>query len=300
MKSPDTPHTLFRPDRRRMMVQIGGLVAGLITAPALGGAGQGKRIVSIGGALTEIVYALGGQATLAGVDSTSLFPESATRLPNVGYARSLSAEGILALAPTHIIVTEDAGPPAVMRQLAQAGIPLSVHPGNHRFEGLLERVSSVGSVIDRQPQAAELVASLGARWQVAQQQIVAFSQRPKVLFVLSHTQTQIMVSGSASSADAMLTYAGASNAVKGFSGFKPLTPEAVIAAAPDVVLFTRQGLEAIGGIEGALRLPGIAQTPAGRARRIISHEAMFLLGFGPRLPDALIALHASIRGALQT
>jgi hypothetical protein len=88
-----------------------------------------------------------------------------------------------------------------------------------------------------------------------------------VLFVLAHTPAQVMVAGSDTSAQAMLDYVGARNAIAGFAGYKPLTPEAVIAARPDLLLFTDQGLQAAGGIEGALRLPGLAQTPAGRQRR---------------------------------
>ncbi|MNT65108.1 Hemin-binding periplasmic protein HmuT precursor [compost metagenome] len=110
-----------------------------------------------------------------------------------------------------------------------------------------------------------------------------------------------MVGGRETGADAMLAYAGAVNVMGGqggFAGYKPLTPEAVIAARPDIVLVTDQGLKASGGVDGILKLPGLAQTPAGRKHRIVSLEAMLLLGFGPRMPQALAELDAAFAKAM--
>ena len=260
-----------------------------------------KRIISIGGALTEIIYALGAQGDLVAADTTSTYPEAATRLPSVGYARSLAAEGILALAPTHIVATEDAGPPTVLEQLKKSGIPLSILPGQHRFEGVIERVHALGKILGKEAQASALAAQIQADWQRVRAPIAARKTAPpKLLFVLSHSPSQIVVSGSGSAAEAMMHYAGGQNAVQGFKGFKPLNPEALIAAAPDVIVFTDQGLQAIGGVAGALRLPGVAQTMAGQKRRIVSLEANFFLGFGPRVAQALEAYDAAIRKALQS
>jgi iron complex transport system substrate-binding protein len=123
---------------------------------------------------------------------------------------------------------------------------------------------------------------------------------PRVLFVLSHAMNQVRIAGRDTAADAMIRYAGATNALGEVAGFKPLTPEAAIAAAPDLILGTEQGLAAAGGIDGLLAAPGLAATPAGRARRVVALEAMFLLGFGPRLPQAVVqlaeALHGPARG----
>ncbi|QTD44346.1 heme/hemin ABC transporter substrate-binding protein [Ottowia testudinis] len=260
-----------------------------------------RRIVSIGGALTEIAYALGAGSELAGVDSTSLYPAAATRLPGVGYARALSSEGILALAPTLVVATEEAGPPSVIRQIQAAGVPIEVLAAHHRFEGMLSRVTRMGELLGRRLDAQQLTQRLQADWQAARQPVLARKEEgPQVLFVLSHSPNQVMVGGKGTAAEAMLVQAGARNAVQAFSGFKPLTPEAVVAVQPDAVLFTQQGLEAIGGIEGALKLPGLLQTPAGQKRRIVAHEALFLLGFGPRMPQALAALDASLQQVMRT
>lgn len=250
------------------------------------------RVVSIGGALTEMVYALGAGQVLVGADTTSTYPVAETAaLAKIGYARALSGEGILALSPNLIIATEDAGPPAVMSQLTAAGVKVEVLSSQHRFEGVIDRINRLGELLDKKNEAAQLTARISDDWQLARAKITAESTPPpKVLFVLSHTASQIMVAGQKTSAEAMMAYAGAHNAVQGFENYKPLTPEGVISAQPDVVLFSDQGLQAIGGVDGALKLPGIAQTPAGKARRIVSMEAMMMLGFGPRIAQALTGL----------
>ncbi|ABM58813.1 heme/hemin ABC transporter substrate-binding protein [Verminephrobacter eiseniae] len=286
-------------ERRKACLQWGLLAAWPTGLPAR--AADARRIVSVGGALTEIVFALQANADLVGVDTTSLYPESAQKLPSVGYARSLSVEGVLALAPTQVIATEDAGPPAVLRQLSAAGIPVAVLAANHRFEGLIERVRHVGALTGRAARATALQQRLQQEWAHARAQVTRRMAGPaaRVLFVLAHAPNQILVAGTDTSAQAMLEYAASANAIDGFSGYKPLTPEAVIAAQPDIVLLTDQGLKAAGGVTGILKLPGLGQTPAGHKRRVIALEAMLMLGFGPRLPAAVSALHAAIEMAMR-
>ncbi|MDN2717718.1 ABC transporter substrate-binding protein [Janthinobacterium sp. SUN120] len=263
---------------------------------------KARRIVSVGGALTEIVYALEAQGELVGVDTTSLYPAVAQQLPQVGYARTLSAEGVLSLAPTQLIATEEAGPQTVLRQVRDAGVPVAVLNANNRFEGLLERVKQVGQITGRADPAARLAQALQQQWDGVLGKVRQRSHAPvRVLFILAHAPNQVMVGGRETGADAMLAYAGAVNVMGGlggFAGYKPLTPEAVIAARPDLVLVTDQGLKASGGVDGILKLPGLAQTPAGRKHRIVSLEAMLLLGFGPRMPQALAELDAAFAKAM--
>lgn len=287
--------------RRRVLRQTAGLGL-LVIVPPLAWAAPARRLVSIGGALTEIVYALDAAADLVGVDTTSKFPAAALALPNVGYARALSTEGILALSPTQVIATEDAGPPAVIRQIERANIPIAILSSGHRFEGLLDRVRRIGTLTAREEQAARLTQRLRKEWAATRARVDSvdaradpfFPQVPRILFALSPTSAQVTVAGRETSADAMIRYAGAANAIEEFSGFKPITPEAIIAARPDVILLTEQGRDAIGGVDGLLKLQGFDQTPAGRSRRVVALEGMFLLAFGPRLPAAVSALRAEV------
>lgn len=280
----------------------GGLVAIGLNAFAQNKSAQSARamrLVSIGGALTEIIYALRADADLVGVDTTSIYPSAATQLPSLGYARRLSSEGILALRPTQLISTEDAGPPIVLKQIADAGIPMTILPSHYRFEGVIERVQKIGELIGKRDDAKALTHQLKMQWHQTQDQVASSRiKNLRVLFILSQNPSQVMVSGDKTSADAVIVYAGARNAISGFSGFKPLTPEAVIAANPDVILMTDQGMKAVGGIGGVLRFPGIDQTRAGKQRKIVSLEAMYLLGFGPRLPMAVADLNALLQQAV--
>lgn len=288
------PELSKRRDSLRTLLAAG-LACTVFQVPAQG---RRRRIVSVGGALTETLYALGAQADLVGADTTSLYPDAARALPSVGYARSLSAEGLLSLRPTLVVASGDAGPPDVLQRLAAARVPLAVLDADHRIEGVLARTQRLAQLSGRVDAGSELQVQLKQQWQASTERIAARATAgkaaPRVLFVLAHSLGQVRVSGHGSSADAMIRYAAGRNAIgtgdAGFAGYKPLTPEAAIAAAPDVILATSQGLQAAGGIDGMLRLPGLAQTPAGRRRRVIAFDALLLLGFGPRLPQAVTAL----------
>jgi iron complex transport system substrate-binding protein len=260
---------------------------------------KAMRLISIGGALTEIVYSLHAHTELVGVDTTSIYPTEASRLPNVGYARSLSAEGILALRPTQLIATEDAGPPVVIKQIIDAQIPLTILPSGHQFKDLTDRVSSIGRLVYKTDSAQSLASRLALEWSNTQEKVTHSKlKNTRVLFILSQNPSQLMVGGEKTSADAMITYAGGRNAISGFSGFKPLTPEAVIGSNPDVLLLTDQGMRAVGGIGGVLRFPGVSQTRAGKEQNIVSLEAMYLLGFGPRMPSAAAELNLLLQRAM--
>jgi iron complex transport system substrate-binding protein len=285
-------------DRRNIVVKsasVAGWMAlgldALAQQPTATSAGA-MRLISIGGALTEIVYLLKANTQLVGVDTTSIYPASAARLPNVGYARSLSIEGILALRPTQVLATEDAGPPMVLKQIADARIPLTILPSGHQFKDLIDRSITIGRLVHKTDAAEALVSQLRLEWRNTQERVADSKYKNiRALFILSQNPSQLMVGGAKTSADAMIAYAGARNAIIGFSGFKPLTPESVIAANPDVILVTDQGMKAVGGVSGVLRFPGISQTRAGKEQKVISLEAMYLLGFGPRMPLAVAELN---------
>ena len=257
------------------------------------------RLISIGGALTEIIYLLKADTELVGVDTTSIYPAAATRLPNVGYTRSLSTEGILALRPTQLLATAEAGPPIVLKQIIDSGIPLSILPSSHQYIDVIDRVRTIGRLVHKTDAAELLAKRLLLEWKNAQERVANSKiNNTRVLFILSQNPSQLMVGGEKTSAAAMIAYAGARNAISGFSGFKPLTPEAVIAANPDVLLLTDQGMKAVGGIGGVLRLPGIKQTRAGNEQKVVSLEAMYLLGFGPRMPLAVAELNLLLQQAM--
>ena len=252
------------------------------------------RVVSAGGAFTEIVFRLDAQALLVGTDTTSIFPAAAAALPKVGYLRQLSAEGVLSLKPTLLITASEAGPPTVLQQLRAAGVQIVQGDGRHSIEALRGNVRLLGDALQRAERGRALDAELQRDWAATQAAITRRNPAPRVLFVLSHAANQVQVAGTDTAADAMIRYAGGVNVMSAFSGYKPLAAEAVVAAAPDVIVTTQQGLQALGGVEALLSRPGLALTPAGKARRVYGLDALALLGFGPRLPQAVRELAAAM------
>ncbi len=252
-----------------------------------------RRVIVAGGALTEIVYALGAQNRVIANDLTSLYPEAATKLPKIGYLRTLSAEGVLSLHPDLLLAGAEAGPPNVLSQIEAAGVP--VHHFRHGYTAELVRdnIRGVASAMKVNDDGARVATRFMADWTQTRTQVderYGKRKRPRVLFILGHTGNQVMVAGQDTAADAMLAYAGADNALRGFTGYRPLTAEAAVAAQPDVLLTTTTGPSPADPTASLLAQPGLANTPAGRAKRVVSFDALYLLGFGPRLPQAVADL----------
>jgi iron complex transport system substrate-binding protein len=259
------------------------LLAGLV---ALAPAGAAERIVSTAGAITETLFALGVGPEVVAVDVSSVYPTEATGRPKVGYARQLSAEGILSLNPTVVFVTTDAGPPEVLQQLQAAKVRVVTLKNDHTPEAAAERIRQIGAAVGRDAAAGELVNRLQADLAEAGSQVAAVAERPRVLFIYARGGGTMNVAGRDTSAEAIIALSGGVNAVNGFSHYKPLTAEAAVEAAPEVILVTTRGLEASGGMEGLLKQPGLSLTPAGRTGRVVAMDDLLLLGFGPRLGRA--------------
>lgn len=259
-----------------------------------------ERIVSAAGSITETIYALGAQDELAAVDVSSVYPAEANALPKIGYARQLSAEGILSMNPTVVLVTEDAGPPEVLKQIADAKVKVVSLTNKHTPEAAAERILQIGEAINRKPEAEKLVAKLNEEVAAAKALTASVTSKPKVMFIYARGGGVMNVSGTGTSADAIIELAGGVNAVKDYENYKPLTAEGAVTAAPDFILMTTRGLEASGGVEGLLKQPGLALTPAGQAGKIIVMDDLYLLGFGPRLGQATKELCEKLHSAPQT
>jgi iron complex transport system substrate-binding protein len=281
--------------RRRLLGRAAALASSaslFMGRDALATPATSARIISVGGALTETLFALGAQGDLVGVDTTSFYPDAAKKLPSVGYQRTLSAEGVLSLTPTMLLATEDAGPPAVLRQIEAAKVPVHILDSGHTFEGVIARTQRLAGLAGRGAAGTTLVERLRAEWQVARARVAALAPKdparaPRVLFLMVQAQNQMRAAGAGTGPDTLIGYAGARNAFADVAGYKTLSPEAAIAAAPDVIVTTDQSLVTAGGAANLLRAPGLAQTPAGRAQRVASVEILLALGFGPRLPLAV-------------
>lgn len=286
----------FQPQRRGVLRFVSAS-AGLMALPAIPALAQAPapRLVTISGAITEVVYALGAEAQLVGTDTTSLYPPAALKTPKVGYMRQLSAEGLLSLKPDAVIATTEVGPPVVLDQLRSAGVKLELIEADHSWGEVQRKVQAVGRAASRESQARDLQARLDAEWAAVQQRVAATSARkPRVLFVLSHSASP-QVSGEKTAAHSVIGFAGGLNCLGGFQGYRPMTAEAMASAAPDVILTSNQSIEAHGGLDKFWQRPELALTPAYRKRALITHDALLLLGFGPRLPAAIRELHTQFQ-----
>jgi len=252
-----------------------------------------SRIVTLGSAVTETVAALGAADRLVGVDASSSYPaEALAELPRTGYVRSVGAEGVLALAPTLVLGAVDVGPPEVIDQIASAGVPVVIVPEEDSFAGAVARVEFVARAIGAEAEARGVVSRMREDEARASELVAAISpdERPRVLFIYARGVGSLLVSGTGTSADAIIGLGGGANAVTEFSGYRPLTAEAVIGAAPDVLLFFDSGLASIGGRSALAEIPGIALTPAWAEGGILAFPGDFLLNFGPRTGAAALAL----------
>jgi iron complex transport system substrate-binding protein len=255
-----------------------------------------SRIVPLNGDLAETVFTLGLTKNVVGVDTSATYPPKAVeKLPRIGYQRTLSAEGILSLRPTVVVGSPAAGPPAVIEQLRTAGVAVVIIPELKGINAGPRKLRLLGKALGVPKRGERLAKQVESQITIARREVASTDGKPRVAFLyLRGTQVQ-MIGGMESGADAMIAAAGGHDVgvEAGIQGFKPFSAESLVAARPDVLLLLSAGLQSVGGVDGLLRMPGVAQTPAGKARRIVHYDDLLLLGLGPRTGKALRLL---IRG----
>ena len=255
-----------------------------------------KRIVAVGGSITEIVYALGEEGRLAGRDSTSVYPEQAFQLPDVGYMRQLSPEGVLSVSPDAILMLEGSGPPTAIDVLGKASVPLVTIPESFDEAGILGKIETVGAASMSALTSADSLPALSGTPSAALASTAGIADRKRVLFVLSMQGGKVLASGTGTAADGIIKMAGGVNVVTEFPGYKQLTDEAVITSKPDLILMmTRTGDHAADNSQ-LLAHPAVSQTPAAQNNAILRMDGAYLLGFGPRTAGAVRDLAKALYG----
>ncbi len=252
-----------------------------------------ERIVSADGALTEIVYALGDGERLVGVDTTSMYPPEVRELPQIGYKRALSVEGVLSLNPDLLLMTEDAGPEKVVTQLDRSDMPIHTFSAAPTLDAVQEKVIGVARLLGKPEQGEAL-------WQRISREVAAARaasdqvERPvRVLFVLGLNDRSPLVAGRNSHADTMIKLAGGTNVIDSFEGYKPISPEAVAMTGADVVLMMDQRNHAATA-QTLFQQPGFSSLPAADTQRLVKQDGLLMLGFGPRIGQAVRQLHAAL------
>jgi len=276
----------------RFLAKLAGLLIGLSFTH--GACAEAQRWVSVGGALTEWVVAMGGESQLVGIDSTSQHPSSIKSLPSIGYQRQLSSEGILSLRPKILVGTEEMGPPPVLEQLRAAGVKVEVFSAGADVGALQSNLQKLGALLDKDALARDLseqytqhLDALHA-W-VAQAQL--HQSAPSVLLLVSHAGAAPMVAGTGTVGDWLIKQAGGRNLAT-HAGYKVFSAEAMAGLDPEVLVFTDRAQMGSSSREALLREnPLLAATRAGRQNRLIELDPTLLVGgLGPRLPDAMQTL----------
>jgi iron complex transport system substrate-binding protein len=257
-----------------------------------------SRIVSVGTSVTEIIFDLGLGDKVVARDSTSTFPEAAARLPDVGYVRALSPEGVLSVNPSAIVMLEGAGPKSTLDVLANASVPVVTIPEGYDTQAIVTKIRTIGKALDAETRADELAARVAADIEAAHADAekVAADKRKRVLFVLAIQNGKIMAAGQHTAADGILKLAGAINATGDFHGYKQLNDEAILAANPDAILLMMNGGPGQPTDDQLLGHPAVALTPAGKDKALIRMNGQTLLGFGPRTAEAVRELSKSLYG----
>lgn len=247
-----------------------------------------SRILSIGGDVTEILYALGAGDRIVAVDTTSQFPPEALReKQNVGYMRALSSEGVISVGATVVLASEGSGPPEVVKTLKATSVPYVEVSDKSSAEAIVGKVRLIAKVVGAEAKGEGLVQKVMDDFKLLAESRARIGKPTRALFVLAVQNGRVMVGGKNTSADAILTLAGAKNVANDLNGFRPLPDEAVVALAPDVIVVMRRSSDKDGhDLSQLSALKGVQSTPAGSAKRIIVVDGLYTLGFGPRAPAA--------------
>ncbi len=252
-----------------------------------------SRIVSLNGDLTEIIFELGLGNNVVGVDVTTTYPAEAAALNDqgqtVGFAQQLAAEAVIRFDPTLVIGDQQVGPPEVIEQLREAGIPVIILETQTTLDGVETKIGQVAEILGLPTEGAELAERVMAEINAARDLAEPDESDPTVAFVYVRGPQVVFLFGVGMATQAMIEGAGAIDAgvVAGVFGPAPLTPEALVAAAPDVIVLPEAGLAALGGIEAFLELPGVAETPAAKNDAFLAYDEAYFFNLGPRAGQAL-------------
>lgn len=257
-----------------------------------------ERIIPLDGDIAEIVFALGMGDRVVATDLSATYPPSADALPQIGYQRALSAEPILAFEPTLLIGTDVAGPPAVLEELARVGVPVEIvttPPGPTAPAAKVRAVADILGIADTGDELADDVQrAIDAATPADPTSDPAADLRVAMLYVRGES-TQLIF-GAGSGIDWIIAATGATDVADslGIVDTAEISAEALVAAAPDVLLVTEDGLASVGGVDGLVTLPAVAGTPAAARRAVLAYDAQLMLGNGPRTGEFLARLRADL------
>ena len=255
------------------------------------------KIVSVGGSITEIIYALNEQDKIIARDSTSTYPNEAIKKPSVGYMRALSSEGVLSIEPNLVIAIQGSGPKETIDILTQSSIKFVTIPNVYSKEGIVNKIIAVGKALNNEEKARILSNEVMEKLKIAEKIIENNTVSPKrVLFILSTRGGKVLAAGKNTAASAIIEMSGGINPINSFEGYKILSDEAIISAAPEAIIMMSRGGEHSIENEKLFSIPSLKNTPAAKNIEVIRMDGLYMLGFGPRTASAIKELNFNLYG----
>jgi len=251
-----------------------------------------SRIVTLSGDLTEFVFELGLGSSVVATDVTTVAPDEAVTLPKAGIGRFLTAEGVLKHDPTLVIADTQTSPATAIEQIRAAGVPVAVLDVPTTFDGLYDKVTALGVLLDASNAASEANERLRSEIVAASVEPGAAYAVPRIAYVYTRGPDVMLLFGEGMTTTPVIEAAGGLDAgvEAGVQKTVPVTPEALAAAAPDVLIVPEEGYAVLGGIDGLLAIPGVSATPAGRNGAVFAYPEGDFLTFGPRIADSIARL----------
>lgn len=288
----------------KRLLKVGAFLLGITVFVACGGTGSSSettdvsfadsaRIVSINGTVSEVLVDLGLEDQIVGVDVASTYPARLKEKPKVGHSRQLTAEGVLALNPDVVISTTEDLKPEVREQIVNAGVKVLVFEHDYSIDGAMSLIRTLADSLGKARKGDSILMALDS--DLAKVDSLGQKEtKPSVLFIYARGAGTMMVAGEGTQVEKIIQLAGGENAINGFSDFKPLTAEALVAANPDVILLFDSGLSSLGGVDMLMDMPGVKETNAGRNKKIVEMDGQLLTGFSQRLGKAILELSEKI------
>ena len=281
------------------MKLFGQCIAGLAIALLMGMPAQAQeRIVSLGGDVTEILYALGVGDKIVATDSTSVWPPEALETPKVGYVRNLSAEGVLSIEPDLIIISGAAGPETAVELITQSGVTVVHMEKAYSIEGIVEKTRRVAAAVGKVEAGDQIIAQFGADWAAAQPAIESLPADLGVLFFSSGRDGTPQAAGTETAAHGIIELLNADNLFATQKAYKPISLEAAIVADPDIILVMSHNATELGGLDAVGGHPSLTLTSAAQRGNVFAVESAQAMSFGLRTPNSVGRLAKQIAVAL--
>ncbi len=277
------------PSLTRRAIGVLSLVA-LIAGCARHDAGAGERVVCVSKQINEFLYDIHAESVLVARDLTSIYPPQITKLTSVGYHRALSAEGIISMRPTMLLTDGNFGPDAVAAQVKKVGIPIVTLTPGSTPDSAQVLMRDLGQRFHHERQADSVIATWNADMAAALADTVRWDKGPKPRVLVMHMgqiANNYLALKRGTPADQLIRWAGGENAVDSVGGMMRLTPELIAKAAPDIIIATDVGFDRLGSADKFAAMPGVAETPAGKNKRIHRIDETELMYFGPRTAASL-------------